>query len=168
MSQLIAADKAVWQLLIEEDTKPKRTPAGMLPLDTKLTEALQSYQVSFTRLPLPAKKAEPSSSSVKPQSTQGYGPQKAGGKGKKFIQPYWNAGKGFSKGKPSKGKPRVPIEILKLGGVASNPEGDPICFPYNCESGCPDAADGAKCRRGLHICAKCFAVHSILHHGKQS
>lgn len=166
MSQLVSADKAVWQLLIEEDVKPRRDAAGNLALDTKLIEALQSYQVAFTLLPLPAKKSESQSSNHRPQPYSEN--RKGSSKGKKFIQPYWNFGKSFGKGKASKGKPRVPAEIMKLGGVASNPDGEPVCFPYNCEGGCPDAADGAKCRRGLHVCAKCFGLHSILNHGKQS
>ena len=31
--------------------------------------------------------------------------------------------------------------------------------------GCSEAADGAKCRCGLHICAKCYVdVHGIQKH----
>ena len=36
-------------------------------------------------------------------------------------------------------------------------------FAYNI-GGCGDAADGAKCKRGLHVCAKCFGLHSIQNH----
>ena len=50
VSQLVMADKLVWQTLLEEGVKPKRDSAGQLPLNTKLLEALTSYHVSFAYL----------------------------------------------------------------------------------------------------------------------
>lgn len=58
VSQLIAADKLVWQTLLEEGVKPKRDAAGDLPLNLKLQEALTSYHVSFALLPLIAKRMQ--------------------------------------------------------------------------------------------------------------
>lgn len=52
---------------------------------------------------------------------------------------------------------------MKLGGVAKNPSGENLCYACNI-NGCNEAADGAKCRRGLHVCAKCFGLHSIQNH----
>lgn len=54
-SQLAAADKLVFQKLIEEGTVPARSASGVYPLDTALIQALQSYEVSFAFLPLPSK-----------------------------------------------------------------------------------------------------------------
>ena len=72
--------------------------------------------------------------------------------------------KGFGKGKFSS---RVPASIHKLGGCSHDPDGNPICYPYNCD-GCSDAADGARCKRGMHVCAKCFGLHSIVDHDKST
>ena len=55
VSQLLAADRAAWCSLIEVNTKPRPDAAGVAALDTKLEEALKSYEVSFTLLPAPAK-----------------------------------------------------------------------------------------------------------------
>ena len=56
VSQLVAADKAVWSKLLEDGIKPRRDIAGDLPLDVHLMRALESYQVSFALLPLPQSK----------------------------------------------------------------------------------------------------------------
>ena len=56
VSQIVAADKLVWQALLEEGVQPKRDDAGVLALDTKLLSTLESYRVSFSLLPLIAKK----------------------------------------------------------------------------------------------------------------
>ena len=56
VSQLVSADKTVWQMLLEEGVQPKRDEMGTLALDTKLMESLQSYRVSFSLLPLIAKR----------------------------------------------------------------------------------------------------------------
>ena len=159
VSQLVAADKMVWQTLLEEGVKPRRDDAGDLALNVKLLEALQSYRVSFSLLPLLAKAntaTGSSSSTTKPKGS-------AGGKGSPFpVQKPWVKNKGGKS--QSKGKMRVPQHIYKMGGTASNPAGEPICFAFNSSSGCADAADGARCRRGHHICAKCYNVHPIHKH----
>ena len=160
VTQLIAADKLVWQTLLEEGVKPKRDEAGQLALNDKLLEALQSYRVSFSLLPLIAKANQSSSSSSPNQKTK---PATSGGKGSpNSVQKPWMKNKGGKTG--SKGKQRVPQHIFKMGGTASNPAGEPICFGYNSHSGCNDAADGARCKRGHHICAKCYNVHPIHKH----
>ena len=158
VSQLVTADRTVWQMLLEEGVQPKRDEMGNLALDTKLMESLQSYRVSFSLLPLIAKKdATPSPTKItKPSISHG-------GKGANLqVQKPWIKNKGGKKG--GKGKVRVPNHIFKLGGTASNPAGEAICFGFNSGSGCSEAADGAKCRRGLHICAKCYGTHSIQKH----
>lgn len=130
-----------------------------MALDTKLISTLESYRVSFSLLPLIAKK-EGAGNIQKKNKTQ----QLASGKGAVGSpQKPWLKQKGGKKG--GKSKQRVPSHIFKLGGTASNPEGEPICFGFNSDGGCQEAADGAKCRRGLHICSKCYASHSIMQHG---
>ena len=81
-------------------------------------------------------------------------------------QPMWNK-KGGKKG--AKGKQRVPPTIYKMGGTATDADGRPICFAYNSEAGCSESvAEGARCNRGFHICAKCFRVHPITQHASAS
>ena len=158
VSQLVNADKTVWQMLLEEGVRPKRDEMGTLALDSKLMESLQSYRVSFSLLPLIAKKDNTPSPSktTKPSASHG-------GKGANLqVQKPWIKSKGGKKG--GKGKVRVPNHIFKLGGTASNPAGEAICFGFNSSSGCSEAADEAKCRRGLHICAKCYGMHGIQKH----
>ena len=159
VSQLVSADKLVWQILIEEGVRPKRDEAGVLSLDKRMLEVLESYRVSFSMLPLLAKKDTGNGSPTKKPK-----PAQPGGKGSPpGVNKPWLKSKGGKKG--AKSKQRVPAHIFKLGGTAANPEGEPICFGYNSEGGCADAADGARCRRGLHVCSKCYATHSILKHG---
>ena len=158
VSQLVAADKTVWQMILEEGVQPKRDEAGELALDSKLMESLHSYRVSFSLLPLVAKKDNAPSVPKPTKPTASHG-----GKGSNQpVQKPWLKAKGGKKG--GKGKVRVPQHIFKLGGTSSNPAGDPICFGYNSSSGCAEAADGAKCRRGLHVCAKCYGLHGIQKH----
>ena len=145
VSQIINADKLVWQKLIEQGVKPRRTAGGEHPLSKGLLEALVSYEVSFTLIPMPSKKdpkikikKDPANEVVK-------------------IKP-------DKKGK-GKGKGKIPDAIRKLGGVSRDPDGNNICYAFNISS-CGEAAVGAKCKRGLHVCAKCFGMHSVQDHEK--
>ncbi|CAL1133476.1 unnamed protein product [Cladocopium goreaui] len=98
VSQIVAADRTVWQMLLEEGIQPKRDEMGTLALDSKLMESLQSYRVSFALLPLIAKKdSTPSpSKTTKPAANQG-------GKGANLqVQKPWLKAKGGKKG--GKGK----------------------------------------------------------------
>ena len=149
VAQLVMADKLVWQALLEEGVRPKRDSAGQLPLNTKLLEALTSYRVSFSLLPLAGKKEN----------------VKKGNKKKaKRDRSRSRHDRGDKHGK-GKGKGKVPQLITKLGGVGKNPEGENTCFSYNISS-CSDAGPGGKCKRGHHVCAKCFSDHSIRDHDK--
>lgn len=80
VSQLVSADKTVWQMLLEEGVQPKRDEAGLLALDVKLMESLQSYRVSFSLLPLVAKKdngPSPSKTSKTANTNGGKGANRA-------------------------------------------------------------------------------------------
>lgn len=165
VSQIVSADKAVWQFLLESNLRPKRDELGTLPLDRALQTALESYMVSFLLLPHPVRKE----STPSPKKVNKAANSNSGGKGQgNFVKQNWNkpkgGKKGFGKGKFSS---RVPASIHKLGGCSHDPDGNPICYPYNCD-GCSDAADGARCKRGMHVCAKCFGLHSIVDHDKST
>ena len=64
VSQLLAADKSAWCHLIEKNVKPRPDMTGALELDTKLEEALKSYEVSFSLLPMIAKQAPKATSTA--------------------------------------------------------------------------------------------------------
>ena len=147
VSQIVAADRAVWQKLLEDNIKPRRQADGTLPLDEALQKALESYEVSFCLLPLQSKKE----------------PKKKGDKKKDDTEVIKRVKGDKIKPGKGKGKGRIPEALMKFGGVSKNPSGENLCFAYNI-GGCQDAADGAKCRRGLHVCAKCFGLHSIQPH----
>ena len=146
VSQIVNADKLVWQKLLELGTKPRRGADGTLALNKGLLEALVSYEVSFTLLPLPSKKEPKVNLKKNP-------------KNEVLKDKIEKKGKG-------KGKGKIPDAIRKLGGVARDPDGNNICFAFNISS-CSEAAIGAKCRRGAHICAKCFGLHSVQDHDKE-
>ncbi|CAL1148854.1 unnamed protein product [Cladocopium goreaui] len=103
VSQLVTADRTVWQMLLEEGVQPKRDEMGNLALDTKLMESLQSYRVSFSLLPLIAKKdATPSPTKItKPSISHG-------GKGANLqVQKPWIKNKGGKKGDSAEKMPSV-------------------------------------------------------------
>ena len=56
-----------------------------------------------------------------------------------------------------------------VGKSLETSDGRRICWRYNMSNGCNDAAPGAQCQRGVHVCAEpgCGKPHSLLAH-KQS
>ena len=115
--------------------------------------------MSFTLLPLPSK-SEPKAkqeqvirTSQASHRVEPYG-GKQGGKAK--------GGKGGKKSKPFF---KVPQAIHAAGGKGSTADGRPICYNFNLE-GCSQAAAGASCPKGLHVCATCGKVHSMKDHPK--
>ncbi|CAK9047342.1 unnamed protein product [Durusdinium trenchii] len=60
IAQIVNADKEAWRKVIEQSVKPRRDATGVRPLDVQLMQALTSYEVSFSLIPLSAKvKPEP-------------------------------------------------------------------------------------------------------------
>ena len=160
VSQLIAADRAAWTLLIEQNVKPRPDARGTLALDSKLEEALKSYEVSFSLLPL-ATKQPPKAAPSAPQKPAPAQPSKGGKKGNTRYKPY--GGKG--KGKP-KGDQRIPQEIRDAGGTATTPDGSPICFDFSLKRCRENVAEGSRCRKGYHLCGICYGPHCLLDHKK--
>ena len=77
----------MWQTLLEEGVKPKRDEAGNHALNDKLIEALQSYRVSCSLLPLVAKSSQSSSSTASPKKPKA---TNSGGKGSyNSVQKPW-------------------------------------------------------------------------------
>ena len=79
--------------------------------------------------------------------------------------------KGFGKGKKGGGKSSPPVPQELRGKWHKSSSGEPICFGFNCRSGCPEknVKPGQRCSKGLHICAepKCGGEHSLQQHGQK-
>ena len=76
-------------------------------------------------------------------------------------------GKGAGKGKKGGARLRVPKELI--GKWSQNKDGERLCWAYNMQCGCTDAAPGGSCPRGLHLCAEpgCLQPHSLQEHSKK-
>jgi hypothetical protein len=165
VSQLLSADKAAWCFLIEKNLKPRPDAAGVMPLNTGLEEALKSYEVSFTLLPMISKaqpKAAQPSHGSKITAVPAQHNSKGQRKGSFRSKPYGAKGKGKNK---SKFEPRIPQQIREAGGTASTPDGDPICFDYSLKR-CKEQVTDGRCRKGFHVCCLCYGPHCMLDHKK--
>lgn len=159
LAQLLQCDKAAFSRLGTQVTNVRQREDGTYPMGEALLALRQDPNIALYLMPLgkTAPAANTSAPSNAPHRPQPYG----GGGGK---------GKSFGKGKrsSSKGAPPIPAELRGKWHKSSN--GDPICYGYNCKSGCPEKGikPGGRCSKGLHICAepRCGANHSLQDHGK--
>ena len=170
VSQVVAADKMAWTKCIEVNVKPRPDAAGVLALDQQLINKLESYEVSFSLLPLPSKPAstqqktsQSSATGASSQSHPAKGPSAKGGRKGRRMMPYGNPAKG--KGK-TKYEQRIPQAIRDAGGVANTPDGDPVCFDFSLKRCQAKVAEGSRCDKGYHVCAICFGLHSMSDHKK--
>lgn len=139
MTQILRADKEVWLHMSRNVESIRANPAGVNPLDTALMDALKDYSTAFHLLRL-----------VKEQAWKG---------GKGTQQQDDLPGKGRGKGKKSKaGSNSAPRGFT--GWTGRDQKNRPICFDYNI-SDCPNAAQGAACKKGRHVRFKigCFNPH---------
>ena len=184
LDQLARADKEVFKLLAERcRSGVRRGPDGLRPLDVHLPSVVDSPQVRYLLMPLPASgrsmpDSEAASQGNKRSLEQAIRDLKAenkrlrashvpsppggGGGGHKG-----GGGKGSGKKGPGRGtgKPRVPAALI--GKSFQTPAGEPICFAFNLPSGCSTQVPaGGSCPRGMHVCAEpgCNRHHSLTEH----
>ena len=122
ISQLLAADKAAWTHLIEVNTKPRPDAAGVLALDKGLIEALKSYEVSFTLLPVVAKQPAKTPSSVVPGAQSNPQPHSLWEnwtKGQQPFQTLWFKGQGRPRQSMTK---RFRRRFVKLEALLQSPQ----------------------------------------------
>lgn len=161
LAQILRADRAAWVMMAEKLTSLKRDAQGNLPLETEIQNVLSHPSVSFHLLPLPAKNIIGPTKPKKDRSRtppRGDAPQNKGGHVK---------GKGRGKGKSSNRKGRGPnVPKGLIGKSLQTPSGERLCWAWNLERGCSEAAAGGKCSRGIHLCAEpgCFKPHSMQNH----
>ena len=165
IQQVMRADRQVFMYLIKEDVSLRRLPDKTLQMDTMIMEALRSYEVSFHLVPLP-KAAAPIVKAPKDGAWNSdpdhWTP---------IVAPYHKG-----KGKGKKGKGKKPINVLPKAlqhkdNLSQDDHGRRLCFNFNLGK-CDQAAHGAQCRNGFHLCCRkgCFALHPVSEHqdGKQN
>eukprot|EP00439_Symbiodinium_sp_Y106_P059741 s4249_g8.t1 len=134
---------------------------GSRPLDNAFASILDDTNVSFHLLPLalPEKQKHPQPPLKRTHEIQQQ--EEKGGRAPK-------KGKGTGKGKKGGARLRVPKELI--GKWSQNKDGERLCWAYNMQCGCTDAAPGGSCPRGLHLCAEpgCLQPHSLQEHSKKS
>ena len=142
MAQVKEADRQLF-MRISELTKGALSlrPDGSMPFEGHLGTVKDSAHIQFFMIPQP-----------RPGRFAPYTPPKGTGKGKGKGR----KGKGEQAGKSDPSKPSIDIPE---GCSAKEPaSGKPICFQFN-RDGCRFAKAGKRCRRGLHLCWRCFKEH---------
>ena len=159
LPQILKADRQVFLHMIRSGIDLRRLPDGTLQMDKSIFTALESYEVGFHLLPLPklAQKADAGPvgvSAASPSNTKG-------GSWESYRpHPYKGKGRGGGKSKGKGGKAVLPKFLLGRDNVGMDSHGRRLCFNYQVGR-CNDAADGAECARGWHLCARkgCHAPH---------
>ena len=170
-SQLIAADKAAWAKVIEQNHKPRPAADGSLALDTAFYRERWSpmryhsvfshcHHVQLARVAaaLPTTQQSPSSRIAQPfrpdhrmeRTTRGRVPMRRVARVRASV--------------PNQGSQ---TKSEKAGGTANTPDGEPVCFDYSlgrCTAS--NVPDGARCKKGLHVCCICYAPHAMGDHKK--
>ena len=157
--QALRADRAAFTRIAEKVRSIRVGADGSKPLDDAFASILDDTTVSFHLLPLalPEKPKHPQPPLKRTLET--HQDEKGGRAPKK--------GKGAGKGKKGGARLRVPKELI--GKWSQNKDGERLCWAYNMQCGCTDAAPGGSCPRGLHLCAEpgCLQPHSLQEHSKK-
>lgn len=133
MQQAKDADRMLWKKM-SEDTRGSvaQRPDGTKPVEASLAMLANDPEVHFLMMPIPR------SNRPGPYDRDPKDPKDKKGRGK---------AKKDKEGKASNGPPE--------GCHQKTPQDKPICFGYN-RGFCKFASDGKRCKRGFHVCWKCF------------
>ena len=167
MSQLEGADSYIFTKLGEYTRTGLRGPIGSgLPLDQFVEKILESTKYNMRLMPLARLPASTGASS----SSQGAEPPAKRAKLDKQATTIDNLRRqvenlkrkgqdnsGSSKRQKTgqqggKGQRKSGPLPQELRGHLSSTQKGPICFGYNMQRGCRDAAPGGECGRGWHLC----------------
>lgn len=156
LNQILRTDQEVFCWLSQNVPDIRPAADNSKPLDKGLEAAMLAYEVMFHLLPLPQSA---------PQSA--YGPVRHAPEPPQEYQDrsYPSFRKGKSKGKSkskSKGAGSIVAPRGMKGCVGRDPKGRAICFGFNFGT-CNEAAVGAACSKGRHICFKagCHKNHAF-------
>ena len=163
LQQVLRADRDVFLHMIQRDVSMRRAPDNTLPMDTAIMEAVSSYEVGFSLMPLPKKIEKPEPKA--PASAPSYGSWSQGRRNTQ--QPYTKGqGKfGKGKGKTKKAAAMVPKELQGRDNVSMDSHGRRLCFEFNLGR-CSRVPNGGECERGFHLCMRrgCHAPHPESEH----
>ena len=158
LSQALMCDRAAFSRLSERATEVRQKADLTYPLGEALLALRSDPNIALYLSPLATRATSAPSyqqSTSRPQPYQQERP-----------------GKSKGKGKSKKGKSGPPIPNELRGKYYKTASGEPICFGFNCATGCSEKSvpPGGRCSRGLHVCAepKCQQPHSLQNHGKQN
>jgi hypothetical protein len=168
LQKIFKADRQVFMYLIRVGVQLKRLPNNTLDMDTKLFEALHSYEVGFHLLPLPKSSGSPEHPQQGAQVGNNF-EQSKGSPWQNRSHPYEGKGhQGGGKGKSKGGKGVLPKFLLGRDNTNMDMHGRRLCFNYQINK-CSEAADGAECSKGWHLCCRkgCFAPHAEKDHDKK-
>jgi hypothetical protein len=168
LQKILKADRQVFMYLIRVGVQLKRLPNNTLDMDTKLFEALHSYEVGFHLLPLPKSSGSPEHPQQGAQVGNNF-EQSKGSPWQNRSHPYEGKGhQGGGKGKSKGGKGVLPKFLLGRDNTNMDMHGRRLCFNYQINK-CSEAADGAECSKGWHLCCRkgCFAPHAEKDHDKK-
>ena len=163
LGQILQCDKAAWQRLGTTVNEVRQRRDGTYPLGEALLALMHDPNITLFLMPV-AKAASSSTSSPWRNQTQN--------RSEPYVQ-NTNPGKGRGKSKSKKGgrgTPPIPTELR--GKWHRTGSGEPLCFGFNCATGCNDKSvqPGQRCARGWHLCAepKCQRPHSLQQHSKDA
>ena len=156
LAQILQCDRAAWSRLSTVVGDLRQRADGTFPLGEALLNLRQDPNIALFLMPVARAPKDP-----------------AGGGGDKLRWSPYNPGKGSGGGGhkgPAKGKgkqraPPVPAELR--GKWFKTSSGDPLCFGFNCASGCSSKISaGERCPKGWHLCAepRCQKAHSLQQH----
>ena len=152
--------------MVQRDVSMRRAPDHTLPLDTAILDAVSSYEVGFSLMPLPKKieRSEPKASAAAP--SYGNWPQGRRNPQQPYSKGQGKAGKG--KGKTKKAAAMVPKELQGRDDVSLDAHGRRLCFEFNLGR-CSRVPNGGECERGFHLCMRrgCHAPHPESEHPKE-
>ena len=152
LSQLIAADKALWTILARDIESVKPDANGHRPLDAAFEKLMCDPRVTMHMLSMPSKAPSSSALTATPEQVPSGVQNNTGVRPKKKARP----------GKRNRTTPNPPEELKSC--YQSTTDGKPICWSYNLSNGCNLNVTGQppRCTKGMHVCAFCRRVgHSF-------
>ena len=150
LAQILEADRQAFTLASDKCRKGLQLDgAGKYPAVEAFMAARLDPLVLALLQPLPGGRQHNGDGNREAKAPRNKSTEKGSGKG---------SGKKAGKNKSS-ARGIAPKELIGLHLRSKNNE--PICFAYNI-SECKYAADGKKCSKGHHFCAKCLGAHSKL------
>ena len=151
MQQVQQADKKLFSLMAEETRTGIEASISGRPCDLIFEKCYNATEVRHLLRPRMGH-SSPVGTPSPSKPTNGENPNKRARPNPK--------GKGSGKNDNSQSFQRIPVELLKLGGVATTSQGHRLCFGYNLKS-CNLQVKNQKCDRELHACCikSCHKQH---------